>query len=89
MFWRISKGLRQLEERMDALERDQKALEVEWTEVYDKVRHTLSRISKRSERVIQAEQEPEPSTSRFPVTDPISQQIIARRRRLGGAGGTE
>lgn len=84
MFWPSLKALRQLEDRVERLERESKALETEWTEVYDKIRHTLSRLAKRSERAIQTEPEaPQTNGPGLGPVDPISQQILARRRRLG------
>jgi hypothetical protein len=39
--------VRRLEERMATLENEQKALELEWTMAYDKLRHMMGRIAKR------------------------------------------
>ena len=85
--------LRQTQDRCSTLEGDiralqtsQKHLELEWTELYDKVRHAMSRISKRAERAEKAEaladpignglDENQPATH----TDPISARILAQRK---------
>jgi len=83
----------QLRDRITALEDDsrklktaQKHLELEWVELYDKVRHAMSRISKRAERAERAEREAEPEfngedpAEGAQFTDPISAKILARRQ---------
>lgn len=82
----------QIRDRVSTLENDirklqtaHKHLELEWTELYDKVRHAMSRISKRAERAERANEETiqlsdagnGEDTSGF--TDPISARILARR----------
>jgi len=83
-----------LSDRLSALESDvrtlktaNKHLELEWEELYDKVRHQMSRMSKRAkadEREIIPESEPEivgPGGNRV---DPISARILSRRASNGG-----
>jgi len=85
---------RQVSDRLSTIEGDirklqtsQKHLELEWTELYDKVRHAMSRISKRAERAEKAAAlEPEFGNGadqlEAPVfVDPISAKILARRER--------
>jgi len=88
--------LRQTQDRCTSLEGDirklqtsQKHLELEWTELYDKVRHAMSRISKRAERAEKAAAEepfygngPDPAQGEQ-LTDPISAKILARRQNRG------
>ena len=90
---------RQVMDRLSTLEGDirklqtsQKHLELEWTELYDKVRHAMSRISKRAERAEKAAAlEPEFGNGPDPAdgeqfTDPISAKILARRQTRGIRG---
>jgi len=88
--------LRQTQDRCQTIEADirklqtaQKHLELEWTELYDKVRHAMSRISKRAERAEKAAAEepfygngPDPEEA-GPFVDPISAKILARRKSRG------
>ncbi len=89
-------------ERLERLEKQVKMLEVEWNEVYDKFRQLHMRVAKRVQRLDQAEadeaqangaEEAEVSTSGVPSTlspraRTIQQQILERRNRLGGGGGS-
>ena len=61
-----------------------KHLELEWEELYDKVRHQMSRMSRR----VKADQkdngelaEETPDNGDLISVDPISEQILARRNR--------
>jgi len=87
------KRLKRVEERLDALERIMKALELEWSNVYDKVRTTLAKLAKREERaatpVPPADGTPLEVAGAVPtsLTDrgrEIQRQILARRNRLSG-----
>jgi len=84
---------RQVSDRLSTIEGDirklqtsQKHLELEWTELYDKVRHAMSRISKRAERAEKAAAlEPEfgngaDDAQPIEFVDPISAKILARRK---------
>lgn len=96
IFWKKGRcdGCSDLEERVETLERKHRALDAEWNETYDRMRHTLGRISKRSAIIEKAqEQEGEaegdpltPSASPFddglsPSQRRITQQILALRQR--------
>ncbi len=78
---------RSLEHRCEDLERSHKGLALEWEELYDKVRHQMSRMSRRvkvenKNDVEQVDGEPQPEyESGF---DPISAGIIRRRAGLSG-----
>jgi len=61
-----------------------KHLELEWEELYDKVRHQMSRMSRRAKADQKDNGEllaeiPDNDASTF--VDPISEQILARRKR--------
>ena len=81
---RLEDRLRSLELKCDDLERAKKSLDMEFTELYDKVSHQMSRMAKRYAR---AEKEPgDPldvpeNSSDFPGADPISRSIMMRRAR--------
>ena len=88
--------LRQTQDRCATIEGDirklqtsQKHLELEWTELYDKIRLAMSRISKRAERAEKAAAaEPEFGNGPDPeegavFVDPISAKILARRQNRG------
>lgn len=72
----------QLRDRIDALETANKRLGLEWEELYDKVRHQMSRMSKRvavdaaaNGEIPQGMDEPPGDLG----IDPISAKILARR----------
>jgi len=75
------------EDDIRKLKTAQKHIELEWTELYDKVQHAMSRISKRAERAAKAaEVETEIGNGADDVepiqfVDPISAKILARRQR--------
>lgn len=78
---------RKLEHRCEDLERHNKALRLEWEETYDKVRRSMSRISKRV--AVDAKEAAEPLVDNQPVSDesgldPISADILRRRAGLSG-----
>ena len=81
---RLEDRLRSLEIKCDDLERAKKGLDMEFTELYDKVSHQMSRMAKRYSRAKangedQPEGAPEPETSS--MIDPISAKILDRRNR--------
>ncbi len=81
---RLEDRLRSLELKCDDLERAKKSLDMEFTELYDKVSHQMSRMAKRYSRAEKANGEPpEPPESSidFPSADPISRSILMRRAR--------
>ncbi len=78
---------RKLEHRCEDLERHNKALRLEWEETYDKVRRSMSRISKRvavdakeAAEPFVANEAPEPQSG----LDPISEGILRRRGSFSG-----
>ncbi len=83
-FDRLDDRLRSLEIKCDDLERAKKSLDMEFTELYDKVSHQMSRMAKRYSRAKANGEElpegaPEPETSGG--IDPISAKILDRRNR--------
>lgn len=79
---RLENGLRELKARCDDLERAKRNQDLEFTELYDKVRHQMSRMARRDahaqkETPIVATSEPVNST--YSNMDPISQSIMLRR----------
>jgi len=81
---RLEDRLRSLEIKCDDLERAKKGLDMEFTELYDKVSHQMSRMAKRYARAEKAgELEPEvpENNEAFPGVDPISRSIMMRRAR--------
>jgi len=61
-----------------------KHLELEWEELYDKVRHQMSRMSRRVKTELKENGElPEetPDNADLISVDPISEEILARRNR--------
>jgi len=84
---RLEDRLRSLELKCDDLERAKKSLDLEFTELYDKVSHQMSRMAKRYARAEKAgEIEPEDlaHNDAFPGVDPISKSIMMRRSRQTG-----
>ena len=64
------------------LQRAKRNLELEFTELYDKVRHQMSRMAKRDAAALKAdgEQLPDaPPDSPLDSVDPISRSILRRR----------
>ena len=81
---RLEDRLRTVELKCDDLERGRKSLDLEFTELYDKVRHQMSRMAKRDARAAKVNGgEPELDTETPPSDglDPISRQILERRAR--------
>jgi len=89
MIWRHQKAIDRLEDRLrslelkcDDLERAKKSLDMEFTELYDKVSHQMSRMAKRYARAEKVESDETPAdsgNSLSETTDPISQSILRRR----------
>jgi len=83
---RLEDRLRSLEIKCDDLERAKKSLDMEFTELYDKVSHQMSRMAKRyarAEKETVNDEEPEIPAGDTPIVDPISARIL-RRRNSGG-----
>lgn len=74
--------LGELSSEVQDLKTANKHLELEWEELYDKVRHQMARMSKRSALGAKAELGDPPlndDAAELPTTDPISAKILARR----------
>jgi len=77
-------SLREQRDRVQDLESDCKHLRLEWEELYDKVRHQMSRMSKRlpaepaSDDAAAAEFN---ASEQFAELDPVSRSIMLRRAR--------
>ena len=81
---RLEDRLRSLEIKCDDLERAKKSIDMEFTELYDKVSHQMSRMAKRYSRAKangEDLQEELPIVDPVDVIDPISAQILDRRNR--------
>jgi len=85
---RLEDRIRAVETHFDNLDRLLKKLDLEFTELYDKVRHQMSRMAKRDavarkndEEVLDEPQDDLP----FPDADPISRSILLRRGGVGGS----
>ncbi len=83
---RLEDRLRSLEIKCDDLERAKKSIDMEFTELYDKVSHQMSRMAKRyarAEKAGELETEETPNNETFLGSDPISRSIMMRRARQG------
>ncbi len=79
---RLEDRLRSLELKCDDLERAKKSIDMEFTELYDKVSHQMSRMAKRYSRQTKDDVVPpeeELNDDPFPGVDPISKSIMMRR----------
>jgi len=84
--FRGTKALERLEERMasletqgDDLKRIIRSLELEYIELYDKVRHQMSRMAKRGAVEARKNIAVEEEEIEEDGVDPISREILARR----------
>ncbi len=85
---RLQDRLRALELKYDDLDRSNRKLDLEFTELYDKVRHQMSRMAKRDALARKNDDEPpelEQDDLPFPDADPISRSILLRRGGIGGS----
>ena len=83
---RLEDRLRSLEIKCDDLERAKKSIDMEFTELYDKVSHQMSRMAKRyarAEKETVNDEEAEIPAGDETTIDPISARIL-RRRNAGG-----
>ena len=82
----LSDRMRELSDEIRSLKSAHKHLELEWEELYDKVRHQMARMSRRVKRDpkdgLDAEEVEVPAGD-YPGVDPISAGIL-RRRNPGG-----
>ena len=77
--------IRELEIACDELKRANRALNLEFTELYDKVSHQMSRMAKRFTAAKRDDPTPEEQEgTNFPgdSVDPISRSILLRRGRM-------
>jgi len=89
--WQTQKALDRLEDRLkatedlcSALSRSSRKLDLEFTELYDKVRHQMSRMAKRYAVDLKDNGLDAPdggNDGNEPSSDPISEKILARRNR--------
>jgi len=82
------KKLQDVEERLEKLEREFKALQLDWNDVYDKIRRTMGRIVKRAEKapipqIGEEEGEADETTgqSLSPRQLQVTREIMRRRNR--------
>lgn len=86
---RLEDRLRALETKYDDLDRGARKLDMEFTELYDKVSHQMSRMAKRyaaKQKENGPDEEPLTEELPFPDKDPISRSILLRR---GGVGSNQ
>jgi len=79
---RLSDGLKRLADDVADLQRDRKKLDLEFTDLYDKVRHQMSRMAKRDALAAKTNGEIPPlggEALEDEQIDPISAKIKARR----------
>lgn len=82
----LEERLKELEIRCENIERTARSLNLEFTELYDKVSHQMSRMAKRYTAANKDNgdpPEPDQATSHLDSLDPISKSIMLRR---GGYG---
>jgi len=83
---RLEHRLTKLENLCSDLERDRNKLDLEFTDLYDKVRHQMSRMAKRdavSQKENGEEAVPLPPDDPFSHLDSVSRSIMMRRARQG------
>jgi hypothetical protein len=94
-----SKRLKEVEEALERLQRDWKAIRGEWDDAYDRMMKLVGRFSKRAQWIEQKEREAElaagesdtpggsttdtSAVDNFAHLDPISRRIMERRHRIG------
>jgi len=78
----LLKRLAAVETTCDDLKRERRALDLEFTELYDKVSHQMSRMAKRYATAAKAngtDEEAVPGLDGLDHLDPISRSIMLRR----------
>ena len=81
---RLEDRLAKTETLVSDLTRESRKLELEFTDLYDKVRHQMSRMAKRDALARKAngeDLEPDPDAGSPNSIDPISRSIMMRRAR--------
>lgn len=86
----VDRRLQRLDDRVEEIERAFKSLELEWSNVYDKVRVTLAKVARRSQRLeeqaqaAETHEEPHQGTNaNRPGVDELSARIGAWRAARG------
>jgi len=89
--FKATRRLKELEERLENVERGFKKLSLEWEDAYDKLRVIVQRVVKRAQIVEKAQEEAEeqePDTPMLPGLTPTQMErqrsILARRSRVTG-----
>jgi len=92
--FRVQKALDRLEDRLGRteqlcadLERENRKLDLEFTDLYDKVRRQMSRMAKRyavDQKENGLDPDPDPDNSPTDSLDPISRSIMMRRGMQAG-----
>jgi hypothetical protein len=92
--WKLRKRVEAAEDRLSTAESTLKKLEMEWSDTYDRLRRTMSRVVKRAEReAVDAAADPLTPENSAPVSGGLSprqrliQDQIMRRRGNGGDNG--
>ena len=82
------KKLQDVEERLEKIERDLKGIQMDWSDVYDKIRRTMGRIVKRAEKAPipqigeeEGEAESTAAQSLSPRQLQVTREIMRRRNR--------
>jgi len=93
MFWtfKADRRLKELQERLETVERGFKKVQLEWEDSYDRFRTIVQRIAKRAQTAEkladEAEAEETPDVPDIPGLTPQQRekqmQILSRRSRLG------
>ncbi len=81
---RLRRTILELQDDVTELKRTSRSLELEFTELYDKVRHQMSRMSKRDahrDKVLETPEEEILDDDGVIGSDRISQSILLRRAR--------
>ncbi len=89
--FKAARKLKEMDERLENVERGFKKIALEWEDSYDRFRAIVQRITKRAEAVekltAEAQEETEPDTPLPPGLTASQRekqmQILARRSRLG------
>jgi hypothetical protein len=89
VWFKATKRERDLEERLERLERAFQGMRLDWEDTRDKLNRLVQRFVKRAEVIERSEQTAEAanasltgSTTASRALDPISQRILDRRARL-------
>lgn len=80
--FRLATRLSDLEDRVEQTERAMKGLETEWSSVYDSVRRTLAKISRRDQRERETAQDAPGSTNGAQSVLDLNEDIRSKRRGI-------